>query len=353
MSAPLVLGAGPAGSAAAIGLARGGAEPVLIDRDAEIGDALCGGFLSWNTTGKLHALGVDPVALGAHEVDWLVLFAGTRRAEARLPAPAYGLSRRALDGALRGAAVAAGARLEIDKARRIADGRVEGERRVWTGNALFLATGKHDVRGRQRPRQASDPALGLRLRTPASRDLDGRIELHLFAGGYAGIVRQEDGSANICLALRKSLLAGAGGDPRALLLRLASEHPAFAERLDGAHENAPLDTIAAVPYGLTLRETDPGQFRLGDQAAVIPSLAGEGMGIALASAERAVRAYLDAGPDAAPCYQARFAHAARRPLGLAGLLWRSMESERGGPAVTGLTRVAPAMAGLAMRWSRI
>jgi hypothetical protein len=39
---------------------------------------------------------------------------------------------------------------------------------------------------------ANDPALGLRLRLPASAPrtalVEGQIELHLFAGGYAGIV---------------------------------------------------------------------------------------------------------------------------------------------------------------------
>ena len=62
---PIVLGAGPAGCAAAIVLAQDGAAPILLDRDAEARDALCGGFLSWRTAQQLRALGVDPAALGA------------------------------------------------------------------------------------------------------------------------------------------------------------------------------------------------------------------------------------------------------------------------------------------------
>ncbi|MEC7399713.1 MAG: NAD(P)-binding protein [Pseudomonadota bacterium] len=38
MSAPLILGAGPAGCAAAITLAEQGHTPILIDRDAKVGD---------------------------------------------------------------------------------------------------------------------------------------------------------------------------------------------------------------------------------------------------------------------------------------------------------------------------
>ena len=99
LTAPLIIGAGPAGCAAAIVLARGGAKPLLVDRDAEAGDALCGGFLSWRTAERLRGLGVDPEALGAHPVEKLILFGGGRPAEIALPRRAYGLSRRALDAA--------------------------------------------------------------------------------------------------------------------------------------------------------------------------------------------------------------------------------------------------------------
>src|SRR5690606_12079305 len=102
----------------------------------------------------------------------------------------------------RARAIAAGAAIEIDTARGVEGTTVVGRRHAWTGEALFLATGKHDVRGPGRPRAARDPALGLRLRLPASAAretlLGGRIELHLFDGGYAGVVLQEDGSANVC-----------------------------------------------------------------------------------------------------------------------------------------------------------
>src|SRR6478735_6535998 len=78
---PLILGAGPAGSAAAIALAQAGARPLLLDRDAEARDQLCGGFLSWRTAEQLRALGIHPAALGARTVERLAVFAGTSQAE--------------------------------------------------------------------------------------------------------------------------------------------------------------------------------------------------------------------------------------------------------------------------------
>jgi menaquinone-9 beta-reductase len=349
-TAPLILGAGPAGCAAAIVLAEHGVRPILLDRDAEARDQLCGGFLSWRTAEQLRALGVDPVTLGASSVDQVALFAEGREVVTELPSLAFGLSRRALDTALRERAVAAGARLEIDAARGIDGGEVVGRERRWTGDGLFLATGKHDLRGIGRPRPSRDLALGLRLRLLATSAraelLAGRIELHLFAGGYAGVVLHEDGSANVCLAVRKSLLARSGGDPVRLLCDLGQQHPEFTKRLGDDWRTAAVETIGAVPYGWIARTTAPGHFRLGDQAAVIPSLAGEGISIALASGALAARIWLEHGSDGAALFQRRMADVAAAPLRAAGLARTLAESPLGARAGLALARRVPA----ALHW---
>ena len=113
----------------------------------------------------------------------------------------------------------------------------------------------------------------------------------------------------------------------------------------------PIDSIGAVPYGWIARDTAPGLFRLGDQAAVIPSLAGEGMGIALASAAMAVDHWREGGT--APDYQAAFARKAARPVAAAKTIWRIAETRRGARAVTVLAGMLPFAAMQAMRASRI
>ena len=153
ITAPLILGAGPAGCAAAIVLARAGARPLLIDRDAEVGDPLCGGFMSWRTAEQLAQLGVDCAQVGAHRVTRLCIQSGPRAFTAPLPAPAWGLSRHALDNALRQSALAAGAALEIDTIRTITGQTAHGARQDWSAQTLFLASGKHDIRGQARPRR--------------------------------------------------------------------------------------------------------------------------------------------------------------------------------------------------------
>lgn len=318
----LIVGGGPAGAACAITLARAGLPHLLLERTRETGDALCGGFLSWRTLDALARLGVEPDSLNRSPVTHIHLFAGNRSATARLPRPARAVSRRRLDSLLLAQAEAAGAPIERGVAVRSIEAltaNVEGN--AITGDALFLASGKHDVRGLARPAEArgGDPALGLRVRLPphpgVSRLLGDRIELHLFDRGYAGIVQQEDGSANLCMAVQRSRF-GEAGDPETLLRALGDVSPALGERL-AFRSAAPVDAVANVPYGWRARDTAPGLFRLGDQAGVIPSLAGEGMGIALASGVRAAQAYRNGGPDAARTYQRDLAHALKRPIVIA------------------------------------
>lgn len=345
MTQPLILGAGPAGCAAAISLAKNGTLATFIDRDEQVGDPLCGGFLSWRTAEQLQNLGVDIHAAGAHRVKRLRLFDGRRTASLDLPHSAYGLSRHALDTAMRGAANKLGVDVQFDEIRGLADGVAHGKIRDWQATSIFLATGKHDVRGQSRPRDAKDATLGLRLRLPATperhRLIAGAIELHLFEGGYAGIVLQEGGSANFCLAMRKSALARAGGSPQEVFAWLARQSPALAERLDDDWRDVRSDTIGAVPYGWICDTTTPGLFRLGDQAAVIPSLAGEGISIALASGVSAAEHYFEG--RSAPDYQRDFARKARKPVRLAKTAWHLAETRLGARAAIALAHIAPSM----------
>lgn len=301
--------------------------------------------MSWRTLAQLKQVGVQLDDLGGHPVHELRLFANNREASVSLPQPALGLSRHALDSRLRDTALAAGAKLEVDTIRTLAAGVAKGQRQDWQAESLFLATGKHDVRGQSRPRASDDPALGLRLRLPASAArealLSRAIELHLFDGGYVGIVLQERGSANLCMAARKSALAQCSGDPALLVERLANDSPALAARLGSNWQEARIESIGAVPYGYIARQTEAGLFRLGDQAAVIPSLAGEGMAIAVASGALAARHWLDGGAASATAYQQAFAARAARPIRLAGIGWRAAESRLGSSLALSLARFAP------------
>jgi flavin-dependent dehydrogenase len=338
-------------------LARSGLAPRLIERSSGPHDVVCGGFLGWDAVAALRRLGVDVVALGARPISRLRLVSSTRCVEARLPRPAAGLSRRTLDATLLDLAAASGA----DIARGIAARSAEAGRvRLQDGqelecDALLLATGKHDLRGLARPLadRRDRLAVGLRAALPPSparsQALAGVVELHLFDGGYAGVLLQEDDGANLCLSVSQARLAGAGG-PLPLLTELIGELPTLAERI-GADMPEDLVAVAGVPYGWRATEAAPGLFRLGDQGAVIASLAGDGIAIALTSGIDAAEALLTGTP--ALQWQRRFHSRSRRPLAIAETLRRCAERPLTRSALMTLMRLAPSLARAAARLTRI
>ena len=227
-----------------------------------------------------------------------------------------------------------------------------------TADALFLATGKHDLRDLARPAAArgADPTIGLRVRLQPGaalhRCIGDAIELHLLDRAYAGLVQQEDGTGNLCLAVHRSRLTEVG-HPERLLSEMATESPALGERLTHRASGSTIDAIANVPYGWRAKTSDDGLFRLGDQAAVIPSLAGEGMAIAIASGLAAADFYVQGGPAAANLFQTSFAQRVQRPIEVAAAAWRIAERPQFAQAATLLARAIPALVPLLARMTRI
>jgi menaquinone-9 beta-reductase len=207
LTAPLILGGGPAGSAAAITLARGGAQPLILERARETGDAICGGFISWRTLASLERLGLSDNDLGGHPITTLRLFAGHHNAQAPLPKRAIGISRKRLDSLLLMQAQVLGVGIERGvMIREIGDDgsvRLNDDSQI-AADSVFLATGKHDVRGisRGRPNEGEMQTIGLRIMLPPQASLTtlvgNAIELHMFTGGYCGILLNETGHANLC-----------------------------------------------------------------------------------------------------------------------------------------------------------
>lgn len=356
-TAALIAGGGPAGCAAAIALARAGFEADLIERSEGPRDVVCGGFMGWDALAALARLGLDPQALGARPIRRLRLISGERSLEVALPRVAAGLSRRTLDEALLEAAGEAGARVIRGRAVRAAhldalQIRLDDDEEV-AADALVIATGKHELRGAGRPIDLSTRPLGLRTALAPGRSLfealDGVIELHLYDGGYAGLLLQEDGTANLCLSASRERLKRAGSI-EALAAQLAGELPSFAAQL-GEGEALGWSAVSGIPYGWRASATADRVYRVGDQASVIASLAGDGIAIALESGVAAARAIAAGLP--APDFQRDWARRARRPVRLAEVLRRSAEHKRPRRTVMALLGWFPSLAPLAARLTRI
>jgi menaquinone-9 beta-reductase len=304
----VVVGGGPAGAAAACHLARGGRRVIVLEREARFVPRVCGEFLSPLALAELANLGLAHHPAAAATITGLRLIHGRSQARSALPFAACGLSREVLDEVLLAHAAQCGAEVR----RGLAVRRVERGAGGWraaladgtavAAPALMLATGKHDLRGHQRPRPGA-PLIGFkmhwRLAPAEAAALDRHIELAWLEGGYAGLQPVENGRANLCLVLQAGTYARLGRSWPRLLDHLREASPHLCARLAGAQPawRRPA-TVAGMPYGYVHPdgEGEANLYRLGDQFAVIPSFTGEGMALALRTARLAAAAVLARQP---------------------------------------------------------
>ena len=317
----VIVGAGPAGSTAALCLARAGARVALVDRRAFPRDKACGDLVGPRGVRLLDELGVLPAVLaaGARRVgDMIVVGPSGRRV--LLPAmpgrdyPGYGIavSRLALDAALFQAAVAAGAVPVRDLVLGLTgDPTTPSGVRLAAGGDLAAAVvvGADGATSRVAELaglvDARRVLWGFALRT--YRDVT--VELphillweprpwRLFPG-YGWIFPTADGRANIGLGLgvaadrSRARQAGERFDEFLVHLQhlglLPATQPAAGPRLGGWLK---MGAVATVPARGTV-------LLAGDAAGLINPLQGEGIAPAIASGHAAATAILTGGPAGA------------------------------------------------------
>ena len=355
----LIVGGGLAGSGLAIPLVEAGWRVTLVEREAAPHDKVCGEFLSREAMLYLRALGVDPVALGAVPIG-RVRIAGRRGdAAVDLPFAAASLSRRVLDEALLARASAAGA--TVLRGRRVLALEEGFTARLDDGTCLAapqvaLATGKHDLRGHRRPPGRQNDLVGFkrhfRLAPDQARALAGHVELMLFADGYAGLEPIEQGLANLCLVVRQTRLAALGGAWPALFDHVTAAVPLLGRRLAAAEAiGARALAISTIPYGYVAAPAEAGLWRLGDQAAVIPSFSGDGMSIALHSARLAAD-HLLSGRSSAE-FQARLSADVGAQVRRATLLSQALVHPAAQGGLLLAARLLPGLMNLVARATRV
>ncbi len=336
----MVVGAGPAGCAAAIVLARGGMRVVVADRSTFPRDKVCGDGLLPDALDALAELGLHLGEL-AHDVRGIAFRTPGGR-EGVVSVNAAVLPRRRLDAALVAAARDAGAEvLEGASVASVRDGGRDvtltgrGERRLRAG-ATVVATGA----GAAGLRACGLPLSG---RRPAAA-LRGYARL---ADGDEGLLRIDFG-AGIPGGYRWSFPVGAGiwnvgcgvFRPRgAVSLRQEAER-LLGELGGGAWESTPRGAPLRThfPRGPVARQR---MLLAGDAAGLTRPLSGEGIGPALVSGALAARVLLSGNGDVAAAY----ARLLRRRFGRDFSGWRLGEWMLDRPAlveaVVGRVAAAP------------
>ncbi len=322
-----VIGAGPAGSAAAFAAARAGLRVALIDRARFPRDKLCGGGVTGRARRHLAQV-FGPAAPGPAlylVCDRIRLTAGDRPIGLHAGAPPIGLTmRRDFDAALHEAALAAGA-ADLTGRRIAAFDPAAGRIGLAGGGAVVApvvlgADGATSATAKALFGRAHDPArIGLALEIEAPRagpDPSDTVEIDLAAAawGYGWSFPKQ-----------RSVTLGVGG--------LHAANPDLPARLHAYLARHGIADGTARVRGAFLPAGEvrpiPGRGRVllaGDAAGLVDPLTGEGIAWAVLSgalAAAAAAAALAAGrPETALPRYARALRPVRRELARARLLRR-------------------------------
>ena len=310
-----VVGAGPAGAAAALAAVRAGARVLLLDRADFPRDKPCGDGIAAEAVDVLAGLGVDGVTDGYRPVTNLRLVApGGAQVSRPLPRVAHTIPRRVFDARLVAAAVAAGAELRRHTVRGL-DDELLGRAAVVVG-----ADGAASVVRRGLGHPANPPghlAIAIRGYTPSDNREQLIVTTEARWPAYAWSFPIGDGTANVGYG---EVLRGAALSRPYLLERLAALLPGGEPANLRAH-HLPLSTRRPPPAR--------GRFLLaGDALSLINPFTGEGIFYAVLSGALAGAAAV-AGPErAAALYTAALRRRLGRHLRHSGLATRLTQRPR-------------------------
>ena len=296
-----IVGAGPAGSSMAAVLAQRGWHVLLVERDTFPRHKVCGEFISPEAQDTLHRLGLyeeiatrKPLPLNGVKIS----SCHGRTLQRGLPGEAWGLSRYEFDAGLVKAAVARGVELRTattatryELCGRKAELQLRDTQQSTRINArtVIMAYGRSPLPGLTP--SGGTQALPSRGRCVGAKchytnvQMERQVELYFFPGGYAGLNPVEEGHVNLCLLATYAAFARAGRSIEGIMQAAIDGNPRLAQRMAGAQ--AVPETQCAVAPVDTYRAAQPWRTvaQLGDSAVMLPPLCGDGMAMALRSAE--------------------------------------------------------------------
>lgn len=312
----LIIGGGPAGSTAALLLAKAGWSVGLVEKARFPRRKVCGEFVSATNLPLLRHLGVaDAFLEGAGpEVRQVGLFSGGHVITADMPRPGAAcgpgegwgraLGRDRLDTLLLERAAAAGVRVwqpwsAIELAAEPtgylckAVCRENSQSAGLKARIVIAAHGswEHGALPTQPPRPAPRPSdlFGFKARFLNSRLPIGLMPLLAFPGGYGGMVHSDRGSLSLSCCIRRDqlerarLAAGPVAAADAVLTHITKSCRAAREALAGAELEH--RWLSAGPIRPGIRSCGSGGiFLIGNAAGEAHPAVAEGIGMAMQSA---------------------------------------------------------------------
>jgi geranylgeranyl reductase family protein len=304
----VIVGAGPAGSSAAIGLAGKGYAVALLDKEHFPREKLCGDFLNPVNWRMLRELKVERAVLACpHEKISTFRFTSFSGVEVEIPLPVggdeattgLGLRRLDLDQVFLQQAKSLGVtvldgckpkelereprgwRLKIDKSHVLGDLGARmligaDGRNSWVAHHLGMAD----------PAAMQGRSVGFQFRLQCAKRATGKVEIHLFPGGYAGVIGVDGDTVTLGLAIEKHRLLD--GRPEEFLLQSCLPQNPWLKNMLRSGKVSEMRSTYPV-YFPPRRAYGDGVLLVGDAARVNEPVTGEGIYFALKSGELAAQ----------------------------------------------------------------
>jgi len=321
----VIVGAGPAGSAAAILLARAGWSVALVEKQHFPRRKVCGECIAASNLPWLDALGIGEAlaASAGPELRQVLLMRGEHEVRADLPAAVHAvhrwgraLGRETLDTLLLEQARAAGTTVFQPWSVQA----IRGQSGAWRCELRAVETSTHltlvsplvidahgswePLRGGRtgpRPARAAGDLFAFKANFTGAALAAGELPVLALDGGYGGMVLAGNGETTVACCLRSDRLDAlrraapgvrAGDVVQAWLER---ECRGVRDTLRGATRSGPWLASGPIAPGIRV-QADGGPFRIGNAAGEAHPILGEGMSMALQSAGLLCAELLDRAP---------------------------------------------------------
>ena len=307
MNDAIVVGAGPAGSATALRLARAGRDVRIIERARFPRRKVCGEYVNSGAVDALDRLGVLPAVRAVSTPLRGVRLVAPNVAAVSLPFPTPALSctREALDAVLLEAALGAGATLERG---RVDDLVVEGGVcvgvRVRAEDGTLLERRARVVVGADGIGSVVARKLGVTLPTRRGARyavgghyggfgaFDEHIEMYVGGGAYFALNPLDANSANVMVVVPRARLALWAQDIDAGIGGVAATLGGGVRSLEGTHRLGGRVSVGPLAHAVRV-PIAPGAILVGDASGFLDPFTGQGIFLALVGAEHAARAICD------------------------------------------------------------
>lgn len=310
----LIIGGGPAGSAAAITAARAGLSVTLFEKGPHGRDKVCGDGLTPRAIAALNELRINHSV--AHRIDGLRMIAGKKERELSWPTtdrfPNHGAvwPRQKFDTHLIDVAIASGAdvRFNSEALPLLEDGRVIGvtsDGESYHAPMTILAAGAQGQAAKMlgAERDPNEPfGLAIRAYAPTPRHAERHLEACLSlrdehgtaVPGYGWMFPAGDGTVNIGVGALSTMK----GFKKLNLNTLLDQYAALVRESWSLGDYVEKPRAWRLPMSCTRRH-GPGWVAVGDAAGFVNPMNGEGIDYGLESGMLAVEKFIE-DPVSAP-----------------------------------------------------